>query len=99
MAASDHDGFLLQIKAPSHVECGNAPAYNSGHYCCYGISVQAMCDSECHLLFYSLAAPGKKNDARAIRKTSLLKWIEFNYCASYWTLFWTRMFLGEKQCF
>jgi hypothetical protein len=70
------DGFLLQIKAPSHEECGNVPAYYSGHYCCYGINVQAMCDSECHLLFYALAAPGKSNDARAIRKTSLLKWIE-----------------------
>jgi hypothetical protein len=24
------DGFLLQIKSPSHEECGNAPAYYSG---------------------------------------------------------------------
>ncbi len=69
-------GFLLQIKAPSHEEFGNVPAYYSGYYCCYGINVQAMCDSECHLIFYALAAPGKTNDARAIRKTSLLKWIE-----------------------
>jgi hypothetical protein len=69
------DCFLLRIKAPSHAACGNVPAYYSGHYCCYGINVQAMCDSDCHF-FYSLAAPGKNNDARAIRKTSLLKWIE-----------------------
>ncbi len=39
---------------------------------CYGINVQAMCNSKCHLLFYALAAPGKTNDARVIRKTSLL---------------------------
>ena len=70
------DGFLLRIKAPSHAECGNVPAYYSGHYCCYGINVQAMCDSECRLLLHSLAGPGKSNDARAIKKTGLLKWIE-----------------------
>jgi hypothetical protein len=35
-----------------------------------------MCDSECRLLFYALAAPGKTNDARAIRRTSLLNRIE-----------------------
>jgi hypothetical protein len=70
------DGFLLRIKALFHAECGNVLAYYSGHYCCYGINVQAMCDSECHFLFYPLAAPGKNNDARAIKKTGLLKWIE-----------------------
>ncbi len=35
-----------------------------------------MCDSECHLLFYIVAASGKSYDARAIRKTCLLQWIE-----------------------
>jgi hypothetical protein len=35
-----------------------------------------MCDSECCFLYFSVAAPGKTNDARAIKKTSLLTWIE-----------------------
>jgi hypothetical protein len=60
--------FLLQIKAPSHEEYGYVPAYYSGHSCCYGSNVQAMCDSECRLLLYALAAPGKTKDARVIRK-------------------------------
>ena len=54
------DGFLLRIKAPSQEECrGNVSTYYSGHYCCYGVNVQAMCDSECCFLYFSVAAPGK----------------------------------------
>ena len=71
------DGFLLRITAPSKNECGgNVTAYYSGHYCCYGLNVQALCDSDCQFLYFSVAAPGKTNDARAIKKTSLLPWIE-----------------------
>ncbi len=69
------DGYLLRIKAPTAEECGgNVPAYYSGHYC-YRLNVQALCDSECSLLFYSVAAPGRTNDAKAIRKTNLPLWI------------------------
>jgi hypothetical protein len=71
------DGFLLRIKALSQEECGgNVPAYYSGQYCCYGVNVQPMCDSECCFLYFSVAAPGKTNDARAIKKILLLTWME-----------------------
>ena len=70
------DGYLLQITAPSFGECGNVTAYFSGHYCTYGVNVQAMCDADCRFLFFCIAAPGKTNDAVAIRKTSLLPWLD-----------------------
>ena len=63
-------GYLMQITAPSHTECGNVTAYFSGHYCTYGVNIQAMCDADCHITFFSLAAPGKTNNNVAIKKTS-----------------------------
>jgi hypothetical protein len=36
------DGYLKRITAPSHRECGNVSAYFSGHYCTYGVNVQAV---------------------------------------------------------
>ena len=51
-------------------------AYFSGHYCTYGVNIQAMCDDDCRFTFFSLAAPGKTNDNVAIKKTSLPAWLE-----------------------
>jgi hypothetical protein len=70
------DGYLLRITAPSFAKCRNVTAYFSGHYCTYGINVQAMCDADCRFLFFALASPGKTNDIVALRKTSLSAWIE-----------------------
>jgi hypothetical protein len=70
------DGYLMRITAPSHTECGNVTAYFSGHYCTYGVNIQAMCDADCRVTFFSLAAPGKTNDNVAIKKTSLPAWLE-----------------------
>jgi hypothetical protein len=69
------DGYLMRITAPSHRECGNVSAYFSGHYCTYGVNIQAVCDADCHFYFYSLAAPGKTNNSIAIKKTSLPAWL------------------------
>jgi hypothetical protein len=55
---------------------GNVSAYYSGHYCCYGIYLQAICDSNCCFLYFAAAAPEKTNDTKAIKKTTLLDWIE-----------------------
>jgi hypothetical protein len=70
------DGYLMQITAPSFGECGNVSAYFSGHYCTYGVNIQAMCDADCRFLFFCIAAPGKTNDAVVIRKMSLFPWLD-----------------------
>ena len=69
------DGYLMRITAPSFAECGNVGAYFSGHYCTYGVNVQAMCDADCRFTFFCLAAPGKTNDSVAIRRTSIPAWV------------------------
>ena len=54
------DGLLIEIKCPSESKCGNSPnSYYSGHYCCYGLNIQAVCDVYMHFIFFSVAAPGK----------------------------------------
>jgi hypothetical protein len=53
------DGYLLRITAPSFAECRNVTAYFSGHYCTYGVNVQAMCDADCHFLSSLLLHLGK----------------------------------------
>jgi hypothetical protein len=70
------DGYLTRITAPSNTECGNVGAYFSGHYCTYGVNVQAMCDADCRFCFFCPAAPGKTNDCVAIKKTCLPAWLE-----------------------
>jgi hypothetical protein len=60
------DGYLQHIAAPSYKDCGNVGAYFSGHYCIYGVNVQAMCDADCRFLFFSVASSGKTNDSVAI---------------------------------
>lgn len=65
------DGFLLAIQTPPKSQTGNVKAYFSGHYQCYGINVQAVCDSKCRFISVSVAAPGGSNDIAAFRKTHL----------------------------
>lgn len=48
------DGFLVRIKAPLQEKCGGTlSAYYSGHYCCYGLNVQVICNS-INCCFFSL---------------------------------------------
>jgi hypothetical protein len=61
----------MRISAPSWDQCGNVGAYFSGHYCTYGVNVQAICDADCCFTFFCIALPGKTNDSVAIKKTSL----------------------------
>jgi hypothetical protein len=70
------DGYLMQISAPSQAQCGNVTAYFLGHYCSYGVNLQAMCDADCCFTFFSIAAPGKTKDNVATKKTSLPAWLE-----------------------
>jgi hypothetical protein len=49
----------------------------SGHYQCYGLNIQAMCDPDLIFLFWGVAAPGKVNDVRAfLRCDVLIEWLQ-----------------------
>ena len=69
------DGWLPRTEKPKDVP--NQTDYFSGHYQCYGLNVQAMCDPDLLFLYVAVAAPGKVNDIRAFgRCTDLLEWLE-----------------------
>ena len=49
------DDSLVEIKCPSMKASDNNPSsYYSGHYCCHGLNVQAICDSSCHFTILQL---------------------------------------------
>jgi hypothetical protein len=46
------DGLIVVVKCPSMKDSSNNPSsYYSGHYCCHGFNVQAICDASCHFTF------------------------------------------------
>ena len=38
------DGYLFRIKVPTKAEVDNVRSFFSGHYQCYGVNVQTVCD-------------------------------------------------------
>ena len=69
------DGWLPRIEMPREVD--NQVDYFSGHYQCYGLNIQAMCDPDLIFMFLSVTAPGKVNDVRAFHRCNiLLDWLE-----------------------
>ena len=70
------DGWLCQIKVPAGDEAGNIRSFFSGHYQCYGLNVQACCDSSCKFIHVSITSPGGTNDVRAFAKSKLSQLIK-----------------------
>jgi hypothetical protein len=59
------DGFVLPIKTPSAAEVGNVKAYFSGQYQWMSFNAQAVVDSHCRFLHFTLCAPGSAHDSIA----------------------------------
>ena len=56
------DGWLACIEKPT---ISNATDYFSGHYYqCFGLNIQAVCDSNLRFIYFCVAAPGRANDSR-----------------------------------
>ena len=71
------DGFLATITQPHMSEELNNPrAYYSGHYCCFGLNVQAMCDANLKFNYLAVSSPGGTPDVTAYRECSLHDQIE-----------------------
>lgn len=69
------DGWLPRTTMPRGVT--NQTDYFSGHYQCYGLNIQAMCDPDLLFLYIAVAAPGKTNDLRALsRLGGLRQWFD-----------------------
>ena len=55
----------------------NQTDYFSGHYQCYGLNIQAMCDPNLIFLYIVIAAPGKVNDIQAFHRCqTLIDWLK-----------------------
>jgi hypothetical protein len=68
------DGWLPTINKPN---VNNDADYRSGHYNCFGLNVQALCDASLKFIFIEVAAPGRTNDIRAYRRCRPMKdWID-----------------------
>lgn len=68
------DGWLACIEKPT---ISNATDYYSGHYQCFGLNIQAVCDSNLRFIYFSVAAPGRTNDSRVFgRLEKLRKWLD-----------------------
>ena len=55
------DGWLCTTEKPSDVS--NPSDYFSGHYQRFGYNVQAACDANLRFIYFTVAGPGKTNDA------------------------------------
>jgi hypothetical protein len=61
---------------PGSDDVSNPGDYFSGHYQRFGLNVQAMVDSRLRFTYVAVAAPGKTNDNRAIRRLQQLsRWV------------------------
>jgi len=56
---------------PSPKETPNVSSYFSGHYQCYGVNVQAACDSSSRFTWISIRSPGGTGASQAFYGTSL----------------------------
>lgn len=51
-------GLQVVIQCPSMKDCSKSLSlYDSGHYCCHGLNVQAVCDTFCQLTFGAVLLP------------------------------------------
>lgn len=67
------DGWLCSTIQPRDSYILNKRDYYSGHYQCFGMNVQAICDAKLRFIYFAVAAPGRTNDARAILKCEQLQ--------------------------
>jgi hypothetical protein len=63
------DGWLYTTNGS--IECTRD--YYSGHYQRFGLNIQALCDAHLRFIYIAVAAPGARNDIRALKKCT-----EFN---------------------
>ena len=89
------DGWLCRIQVPRYKEVPFVTGYFSGHYQCYGLNVQAACDSDCTFVYFSVTCPGGSNDSFAYYNCKLHDLIE-NLPEGFWVAGDNAYVLTEK---
>ena len=73
------DGWLCQTIQPIDRNIRNKRDYFSGHYQCFGLNIQAICDHKLRFIYFGVTSPGKTGDARAFNKCVHLKqWMDMH---------------------
>jgi len=62
------DGWLLKIHTPAKNAVGNIRSYFSGHYQCYRLNVQAICNHNSQFLYIAVLGPGVMCDNVAYKQ-------------------------------
>ena len=70
------DGYLLHTEQPRKKMVGNQRQYYSGHYCKFGVNIQAACNHNSQFIYFALAGPGSMNNKTVIRHCALGRYIE-----------------------
>ena len=68
------DGMLVKIFQPRYVE--NPRSYYSGHYECFGLNLQAVCDIKLRFIFVGIGGPGATPDVSAYNYLSIRQLVE-----------------------
>ena len=65
---------VVVIKCPSMKASDNNPSsHYSGHYCCHGLNVQAICDSSCRFTFFAMLHPQQYRNQEVSNLVQLAK--------------------------
>ena len=70
------NGYLLHMEQSRKKMVDNQRQYYSGHYCKFGVNIQAACDHHSRFLYFALAGLGSMNNKTAIHHCVLGRYIE-----------------------
>ena len=73
------DGWMVKIQKPTKADGVNNP---QSFYSCkgyYGVNVQAICDKNKKILFWSILSRGAEHDLTAFKNSTLYKWLLLNW--------------------
>ena len=73
------DGWMVKIQKATKADGVNNP---QSFYSCkgyYGVNVQAICDKNKKILFWSILSRGAEHDLTAFKNSTLYKWLLLNW--------------------
>eukprot|EP01135_Chromosphaera_perkinsii_P009793 Nk52_evm15s1892 gene=Nk52_evmTU15s1892 len=100
------DGWVREIQAPTVLGTSNVShakgvqaqtAFYNGHYCCYAVVCQAMCDSKGKFLYFSAKHSGSTHDSTAFQTCDLKTFVE-NLAGTKYYIVGDNGYVGNNNC-
>ena len=70
------DGLVIKLRKPPKTAHASAMAFFCGRYKCFGVAMQAMCDSNLKRLWFTANSPGSVHDSVAFKSSRLYQLLE-----------------------